>query len=273
MQSKSIEHFFLNTILMVTIGGVALVFVTDLILYPQDQLSLVIDAAILLATLIAYITRVRYPLVAVFILTQTVVASMVYQCLHVPLNTTFSLAILLVVGFIYSVMLPRILRAVMHATTIAIVAFIFVVQFRDPSLQISPDINNVETVAITYGILYFVLTYSTAVLKSSYDRLNTNLNTINNHLEEMVAERTEKIIRQNEALVKYSYTNAHHLRGPVARLLGLANLSKISNQDSLTDIISMMEQQAVEIDQVVSQINRELEVDSYLNSKDTQEVA
>jgi hypothetical protein len=74
-----------------------------------------------------------------------------------------------------------------------------------------------------------------------------------------VDERTTKVKKQNELLVKYSYTNAHHLRGPVARLLGLAAISKIDKTMDVVDIIDKMVIQANEIDTVVKQINTELE--------------
>ena len=102
--------------------------------------------------------------------------------------------------------------------------------------------------AITFSTLYFILTYAAWILKSNYDKMNMHLrnantelleksheiaaqkeellltqdtlNNLNTDLEKTVNERTAKIQFQNEILIKYSYTNAHHLRGPVARLLG-----------------------------------------------------
>lgn len=78
-------------------------------------------------------------------------------------------------------------------------------------------------------------------------------------MEKRVDERTDKVKKQNELLVKYSYTNAHHLRGPVARLLGLASIYKIDSSLDVEFIIDKMEEQAHEIDMVVKQINLDLE--------------
>ena len=166
----------------------------------------------------------------------------------------------------------------MHGITFIIINTVFVIKLSDAI-----------TAAITYSTLYFILTYATGYLKMSYDRIHENLirqnaeladkateielknkklleiqedlNTLNANLEKIVDERTEKIQKQNELLVKYSYTNAHHLRGPIARLLGLAAISKIDQNLNTDDIIEKMVQQAHEIDAVVKKINVELESD------------
>ena len=78
-------------------------------------------------------------------------------------------------------------------------------------------------------------------------------------LEKKVSERTAQIRAQNEMLIKYSYTNAHHLRGPVARLLGLASIYKVDpNADSIFLITKMIDE-ANEIDAMVQKITVDLE--------------
>ena len=60
-------------------------------------------------------------------------------------------------------------------------------------------------------------------------------------------------------LVKYSYTNAHHLRAPVARLLGLASIYRVDpNADSIFLITKMIDE-ANEIDAMVQKITVDLE--------------
>jgi signal transduction histidine kinase len=90
-------------------------------------------------------------------------------------------------------------------------------------------------------------------------QMQDNLNSLNLNLETMVRDRTAKIQMQNEILMKYSYTNAHDLRGPVARLMGLASISGMDENLKPEYIIEKMRQQAVEIDDVVRKINVELE--------------
>ena len=265
MELRNIEVFFLNNLLKICIGGVGLIFFFDVTLYPEDVLTLYIDVSILIAAITAFLIRRIFPKAAIIMMTSIVLAAMLYQSVVVPVNTTTSLSIILVVGFIYSVMLTGRTMWFMHGVAITVIASMFTIQFFNPSLRFSNKMNDVVTVGITYAILYFILTYATAFMKSSYDRMYVDLTSLNAHLEESIKERTWKIQVQNEALVKYSYANAHHLRGPVARLLGLANLSRIQTNLSSMEIITRMEEQALEIDEVVKQINKDLEMDGHLD--------
>lgn len=290
MGAKSIETFFLNTLLKVCIGGVCVVLLADLILFPEDRLSLLIDAVILGSCSVAYLARKRFPNGSVLIVAGIVIAAMLLQCIMVPVNTTTSLSVILVVGFIFSVMFRGRMMYALHAITFLSIIVIFVVQYINPEVRFSEALADLVTVAITYSILYFILTYATAVLKSAYDKLylsleashlelhdknreivlrndalvktQADLNELNSHLEDIIYERTARIQLQNEVLVKYSYTNAHQLRGPVARLLGLANISRIDPGTDLKEIIFRMEKQAIEIDEVIKKINQDIEMNT-----------
>ena len=287
---KKIELFFLNTLLQICLVGISIILLVDFFLFPEDKLSLAIDGTILMACGVAFAIRKQHPTYAVLTITLIVLAAMIYQCLVVPLNTTTSLSILLVVGFVCSVMLKGRLMHIMHLLVIVSLISIFVLQYSRPELRFSSKANDVITVTITYAVLYFILTFSTAVLKGNYDRVHDDLhasnnqlqekankiihqnqelvqiqeklNSVNRDLEKIVYERTAKIQHQNEILYKFSYTNAHHLRGPVARLLGLANIFKLEPKPEPEFIVEKMSEQAKEIDQVIRQINVDLEANN-----------
>jgi len=275
MEIKNIEKFFLNTLLRISIVGVFLVLVSNFLLYPEDTLSITTSATILVACILSYAIRQKYPTLAVLIMTTVVLAAMIYQRLSSP-NTTTTIAIVLIVGFIFSVMLKGITLWVMHGVTIIILNTIFLYNVPGPFAA-----------GVTYTILYFILTYASWVLKYNYDKIHQNLrdtniqlhdkateiaaqntellqikdnlSTLNKDLEKIVNERTAKIQIQNEILLKYSYTNAHHLRGPVARLLGLGSIYKLETRPNPDFIIDKMVDQANEIDSVIKQINIDLE--------------
>jgi len=275
MEIKNIETFFLNTLLRISIVGVFLVLVSNVFLFPEDTLSISTSTSILFACVVSYIIRGKYPTTAVLIMTSVVLAAMIYQRLASP-NTTTTIAIILIVGFIFSVMLKGNTLWVMHGITFTILNTIFLYQVQGP-----------VAAATTYSTLYFILAYATWVLKFNYDKIHQhlrdknieldqkateiaaqneellqtkdNLSTLNKDLEKIVNERTAKIQIQNEILIKYSYTNAHHLRGPVARLLGLGSIYKLENQPNADFFIDRMVDQANEIDSVIKQINIDLE--------------
>lgn len=261
MKITNIEEFFLNTLLRISIAGVFLILVSNILFFPEDSLSISISAAILSACIVAYLLRNKFPTGAVLTLTSVALLAMTYQRLTSPATST-TLSVVLIVGFIVSVMLKGSMMWIMHCIAFIVLNTIFVVHVDDK-----------VTAAITYSTLYFILTYATAVLKSSYDRMHQdllnangelhekadNLNSLNSDLEKIVNERTAKIQIQNEKLIKYSYSNAHHVRGPVATLLGLASIYKLDPSLGSDYIIEKMVDQAKEIDLVIRQINIELD--------------
>jgi len=85
-----------------------------------------------------------------------------------------------------------------------------------------------------------------------------NLNQINQHLENLVEERTQKIRKQNELLLNYAYTNAHHLRGPVARVLGLIQLSRMKTDLDFPWFFEKVEDETKAIDLIIKQIGSDL---------------
>jgi len=284
---ENIEKFFLRNLLKITLAGTSLILVTDVLLFAEDTLSLIIDVAIISACILSFMLRSKHYTASVLIVTCITLFAMLYQCLVVPVNTTTSMSIILIVGFIFSILLKGRLMWVMHGITCLIILGIFILQVQVPALRGPQQASEVITVAITYLVLYFIVSYCTGILKSRYDKTNhalrsaneelhskaneiesqheellqthESVNELNKNLEKMVLERTAKIQAQNEMLLKYTYTNAHHLRGPVARLLGLISIHKLESNPDYDFFFSKVEDQAKEIDDVVKQINSELE--------------
>lgn len=271
----NIEKFFLNTILKISIGGLFFIIASNVLIYPEDALSILLSSTILSACIIAYLVRKKHPSLSVLIVSIVVLSAMSYQRLAAP-NTTTTLSVVLIIGFIVSVMLKGRIMWTMHGIVFIIINTVFVIHLSDA-----------VTAAITYSTLYFILGYATWVLKSNFDRVQQNLinsnnqlnekakeiehqneellqiqeslSALNTDLENIVNERTAKIQIQNEILIKYSYTNAHHLRGPVARLLGLSMVYKLEQDPNPDYFMDKMVEQANEIDEVIKQINIDLE--------------
>lgn len=87
---------------------------------------------------------------------------------------------------------------------------------------------------------------------------------INNHLESLVVMRTAEITKQNDSLRNYAYFNAHKVRGPLARILGLIYLTKIDPIKSLEDfniLIHQLDICANELDNTIREINEILSED------------
>jgi hypothetical protein len=80
----------------------------------------------------------------------------------------------------------------------------------------------------------------------------------NQHLQELVDIKTEKISKQNDALSKYAFANAHKLRGPVARILGLIGLQRMESNLGFPWFLEKVEGEAKNIDIVIKSISVDL---------------
>ncbi len=79
---------------------------------------------------------------------------------------------------------------------------------------------------------------------------------LNDNLEKLVQDRTEKINLQLKQLEKYAHMNSHEVRGPLARVIGLVGLIKIDKQNGADPVIvNKIEVAAEELDQVVKKMN------------------
>ncbi len=87
-----------------------------------------------------------------------------------------------------------------------------------------------------------------------------NLNLINQHLEEIISDRTKDLKDKNEQLSEYSYYLSHQIRGPIATLKGLMILEKENLLDQ-TECIDMMNKCVSDLDEKI------IEMSAMLHSK------
>jgi signal transduction histidine kinase len=95
--------------------------------------------------------------------------------------------------------------------------------------------------------------------------LQLQVNQANNSLE----EANEELIRHNNELRQFSYTISHNLRGPIARLLGLAQVAKLDdnfddNGEALR-LISHIKTSALELDNVIRDLNQIVDIRNGIN--------
>ncbi len=87
----------------------------------------------------------------------------------------------------------------------------------------------------------------------------TKLSALNQNLEVLVEEKTANIKKQNEQLRRYAFANAHEVRGPVARLLGLIQLSKIESELKYPWIFEKIAEETESLDTIVKGLTNELD--------------
>jgi len=91
-------------------------------------------------------------------------------------------------------------------------------------------------------------------------RKNEKIRLVNESLEELVKEHTEKVQLQSEKLKNYAFSNSHEVRAPLARLLGLVNLwdDKAITPNDRDFLIQNISKSALELDEVVRKLNEVL---------------
>jgi hypothetical protein len=95
----------------------------------------------------------------------------------------------------------------------------------------------------------------------------------NQTLETKVKERTVELEMQNRLMAEYAFINAHLLRAPLARVMGLVTLLRILTQPhEILQVITYMEQATQELDEVVHNINQVLESKEYFQTEDLRDL-
>lgn len=85
---------------------------------------------------------------------------------------------------------------------------------------------------------------------------------INNNLAHLVEERSSKVLEHENRFVHFAHINAHRVRGPLARILGLLNLIDLEEdtQKALNHTLPLIKSNAQELNHVLK------EVDTILNT-------
>lgn len=90
-------------------------------------------------------------------------------------------------------------------------------------------------------------------------QLYKEISEINNNLEQLVRERTEELADQNKRLAEYAFTNAHKLRGPLTRIMGLINIIHIApTVEEKLVYINLLNEASAQLDKVVHTIQKQI---------------
>lgn len=78
---------------------------------------------------------------------------------------------------------------------------------------------------------------------------------INENLEALVAQRVDETERRNRELAEYAFINAHMLRAPLCRIIGLISLMEKENQGHQQEKLARLKAIAHQIDNQIREIN------------------
>lgn len=259
---KSIEYNFFKFFLQILIVGALLVTSSDLF----AGASYIVDVGVTATLILSYILlRFQSLKVSVLFFTSFIFAIMLYRSF--ALNGFYAgnrIIMFLTLGFIYSLLLKAPWRWIMHAVTLFGLLSLFTMQFMHPE-NFQGKGADVISEGLPYFVIYVSISLSTMILKDKYDaqkeeliKRQNELNAINDNLEELVRERSDKIIEKNKQLAKYAFTNAHRVRGPLARILGLIYVSSLETETDYPFLFEKVKIEAEEIDKILKEINEDL---------------
>ncbi len=112
-----------------------------------------------------------------------------------------------------------------------------------------------------------IKTHEIEMRNEELTKTQDNLNEINQNLEKIVEKKTMNLVIQNKKLLDYAHINAHHVRGPLARILGLLLLSSMEKDVDYPMFLDKIECAVTEIDDVLKTISKELDESKYMISK------
>ncbi len=96
------------------------------------------------------------------------------------------------------------------------------------------------------------------------EAMNEQIRSINNDLEQTVKNRAEKILDQNEKLIRYAFINSHEVRGPLARMLGLLYLISLENNNIKENTtFRLLMESTNELDQMIKKASELLENEDF----------
>ena len=91
------------------------------------------------------------------------------------------------------------------------------------------------------------------------------LKQINENLNDLVEHRTQTILEQNKRFIHHAYINAHKVRSPLARILGLVNLieHEIEMNEHSRELLKHLNLSATELDEVLKEVRVNLDKAEY----------
>lgn len=89
------------------------------------------------------------------------------------------------------------------------------------------------------------------------------LKQINENLNSLVENRTQILQKQNEKLLHHAYINAHKVRSPLARIIGLVNLIKyeVRLEEKEKELVDRLQISTNELNNVLKEVRINLEED------------
>ncbi len=281
--SKEAFEVFLIRIFVVSSVSLSVIYLTFRLLAGEwEAFQYITFSAFLVALIICYLLigkmEVRFSGLLTFFILYTYLFSNIF--LFGFDQSRVALSIIPIAAFFSSFVLARFYRNIIHLinsmTMIIAVAFTIITQQWDAAFL---------SFIIPYSLLYVLLTVlagtmrihfqslqgdlriaerdisiKTRLLEDQYRDLiqkQKKLNELNQLLSSSLSEKTKYIKQVNEHLIQLAFNNAHMIRGPLARILGLIHINTLPENDP-EKYYELIRREALDLDVKIREFNKNL---------------
>lgn len=258
-----IERVFFRLYLRIFMVGVLILLLFEVVFLNARHLYVIIESFMVSGALLAMVGYKRNLFLAVILFSLALLLSVCFLSVYVQGYVTgINMALLLLLGFTNAVLLNGRKRFFLVTLTILVSIVLFMTRgIREgyPGIGAPSGVLALQAgVTIAFLIIFGCITYTAAVLKDSFDESQKKLYTHNEDLKVMLLEREERLLAKKRDLIKLSFSTAHNIRGPLARILGLIGLAEIEDERSKPLYFSMIKDQAQQLDNVIKEVAKEI---------------
>ncbi len=279
--SECIEEAFFRTMLVVGIFGCAIGLLIDVLLTESFDYKIWLRMLLIQVLVLAlYAMRTflfKYVATAGLFAVDVLIT---YRGIVYDEYDAATCALLITLGFICSLITKGRIRSLLK---LVVLVSLLLILFKK---RTDTDVLVLMQMAIPYLISYFIVTISSGLLKDRYEKnqkrltelvellnqKNAKINNqhnrllksykdlarLNENLEEIVVEKTSTIEQKNRQLAELAFANAHRVRGPLARILGLLHLIDIDKTQK-ENYIRKINDEAMQMDDILRLVGRSIE--------------
>lgn len=131
-----------------------------------------------------------------------------------------------------------------------------------------------NTFVTGFGLLFILYIFKRSYQKSQDSLRKQNeevklqkeeIESINNNLEKIIVQRTKKVIEHEKLFTEYANINAHKVRSPLARILGLLNLIQLEEdkEKHIKEFLPMLKANADELNDILDEVSKSLNAVSH----------
>ncbi|GCC50002.1 hypothetical protein SanaruYs_02170 [Chryseotalea sanaruensis] len=131
-----------------------------------------------------------------------------------------------------------------------------------------------NTFVTGFGLLFILYIFKRSYQKSQDSLRKQNeevklqkeeIESINNNLEKLIVQRTKKVLEHEKLFTEYANINAHKVRSPLARILGLLNLIHLEEdkEKHIKEFLPLLKANADQLNDILDEVSKSLNAVSH----------